>query len=269
MALNGEFIRISEEISAAIDIFSSFGLKVNKAKSDAILFRASSRKFDLPRIRLGDIYVVPSKSVKCLGVILHERLSWKDHVLSLKPKCYAVVAMLRRLRVVGVPLEGLFMVYKTLLVPVLSYCISLWGSGYDTAVHSARIMQNDAVRAIPNVKRIESVRPHFESFDLLMVDQLKDIAVALLAFKSDRFILPEGVVPPLRAKEARSNRRPTAFEVPMARKTYLRQSLTYLLPKAWGSIPKRIRSLRSRKSFVREVKKLLKIRSCASCDEIL
>ena len=72
-SLSSEFDRVSEKVGDPIDIFTKFGLKVNESKTDAILFRASRRKIGPPKIRLGNCNIEPSRSVKCLGVVLHER----------------------------------------------------------------------------------------------------------------------------------------------------------------------------------------------------
>ena len=35
-----------------IDVFENFGLKVNEFKTDAILFRATRKKFDVPKVKI-------------------------------------------------------------------------------------------------------------------------------------------------------------------------------------------------------------------------
>ena len=46
------------------------------------------------------------------------------------PRCYAVIAVIRRRRSIGFPREALLLVYRSFLIPLLTYCVSLWGGRY-------------------------------------------------------------------------------------------------------------------------------------------
>jgi hypothetical protein len=118
-----------------------------------------------------------------LGVTFDARLSWHRHIADLRPKCYAIIAALRRLRVCGVPTEGLLMVYRSLFLPVIGYGISIWGSGYKGTVHSAQIIQNDALRAMFGRKRSESVSELYALHGLLTISQLTYLSVANMAHR--------------------------------------------------------------------------------------
>ena len=142
------------------------------------------------------------------------------------------------------------MVYKALLLPLLSYCLSLWGSGHDNAVEKTRVIQNDAIRAVLRISRSESVGKQFGILDILALDELREIATAVLSYKVSVSDVPENVLPPLLARRAPSSRRRTAFETSFARQTFVRQSFAYRLPKTWCSIPKCTRSLHSKKGFM-------------------
>ena len=92
-----------------------------------------------------------------MPLVLHENLRWDDHVDHITPKCYAAIASLRRLRDVGIPISGLLTVYKALFIPLLTYGITIRGNGYDAITLVARVLQNDAVRAMVGMRRKESV----------------------------------------------------------------------------------------------------------------
>ena len=189
--------------SSRIAVFSKFELKVNDSKTDVILFRASRVELAVPGIRIGGSVIHPSPATKCLDVMLHERLGWDNHLWSITLKCYAVVAQLRHLRTVGIPIEGLILVYKALFVPPLAYCISLWGGCCGKVVRAAQVVQNDAIRSIPDVRRCESVRCNYHSLDIARV--LYDS----FPYKISKATTPENILPRLVPKVTRATRRRT------------------------------------------------------------
>ena len=60
----------------------------------------------------------------------HSATEWDRHIEAIAPKCYAVIASLRLLRQVGIPLRGLLAVYNSLVIPLLTYAFAVWGGGY-------------------------------------------------------------------------------------------------------------------------------------------
>ena len=67
------------------------------------------------------------KSAKFLGVILDDKLTWKEHVEKLKVKLKRSFGMLCRGKNLLNP-HGLKMLYYAQFYSHLSYCIVLWGS---------------------------------------------------------------------------------------------------------------------------------------------
>ena len=74
-------------------------------------------------------------------------------------------------------------------------------------------------------------------------------AVAILAFKVAKGIVPGDITSPLHPCPARSSRRQTSFEVPFTRHEFIRQAFGHHLPVVWSEIPRGIRRLRSVKTF--------------------
>ena len=81
-----------------------------------------------------------------MGFTIDDRVRWNRHVEELSPKCYAVIAALRKLRDAGVLFAGLRLAYQALLTPVLTYGIAVWGGGYMAPMTRAQVILNDGVR---------------------------------------------------------------------------------------------------------------------------
>ena len=209
-------------------------------------------------VQLCGISVPLSPSVKCLGLTLQHTLRWQDHLGSLAPKCYAVIASLRRLRDLGITVEGLLLVYKALLIPLLCYGITIWGGGYRRVLHRGEIIQNDALRAIFGRCRRDSVDDVFDKFELLRLNEICTVQTALLAFKMLKGKIANDISFPITAAAKRTTRRATVFMRPFAVKESTRQALAYRLPAVWGSLPCEIRSITSAKKFAYELKKVIR-----------
>jgi hypothetical protein len=69
--------------------------------------------------------IVRSRTVKCLGVWIDDKLMWKDHDNAVRKKCCAGLAKLRSLRDV-LPPEIKKKLYCILVLPHLDYCSVVW-----------------------------------------------------------------------------------------------------------------------------------------------
>ena len=221
------------------------------------LFRTARRPVNMASVQLCDTNIPLSSSVRCLGITLDEKLNWRTHLEYVTPRCYSVIASLRRLREVGIPVEGLLLAYKGLFLPLLCYGILVWGGGYETVAHKAQKIQNDAIRAMFGRRRRESVCDIFTSFSLLTFKKLYESNVLLFAYKIWNQLVPVEVTVPLSTAAERSGRRHSLFEVPNVNKEISRHALSNRLPRIWGSLPRELRALRPAKLFLRHVKNRL------------
>ena len=244
-----------KRVEDVVKIFERFRLVINASKTNITLFRPPQRSVEIAPVRFCGERMPWTESVKCLGLTLHETLSWQVHLGTLSSKCYAVVAMLRRLRELGFPTSSLMFVYKTLLVPLLCYGLAVWGGTYRLTLRRAEVIQNDAVRAIFCKRRTESVTEIMRTHELPKLSVLYSLHVALLAFKMSKGTIPKDIAFSITPVMRRTARRPTEFVMPIAVKESSRHALAYRLPAVWGSLPREIRSLSSAKKFTGEAKK--------------
>ena len=86
-------------------------------------------------------------SVKFLGVVIDERLSWSEHIKALKQKLNHATSTINRLHKF-LP-ESLYrQLYFTLFESHLSYCISAWGGASQQCLTSAFIAQKQCLRVL-------------------------------------------------------------------------------------------------------------------------
>ena len=72
-------------------------LKSNVEKTQLLLLSRKQRvqKLERVEIRMNNHKIVRSKTVKCLGVLLDDGLTWKEQVQSMRKRCFARLAKLR------------------------------------------------------------------------------------------------------------------------------------------------------------------------------
>jgi len=106
----------------------------------------------LPREKLLDITIPQSLHAQYLGLILDKRLTWKQHTTKIAATCRA---KLRKLNLMLKPTSKLtlgnkILLFKTIVVPSMTYCIQLWGMASDSNVMK---VQNRALRMIADAPR--------------------------------------------------------------------------------------------------------------------
>jgi len=81
--------------------------------------------------------------VKFLGILIDCNLKWKHHLLKIS-KTIGILARLRHL----VPTETLLMIYRSLILPYLSYGICVWSRAAKSYIGKLLVLQKRALRLI-------------------------------------------------------------------------------------------------------------------------
>ena len=104
------------------------GLRFSPAKTEGILF-TWKKKWDIKTpLRLGDKDIKMCQQVKCLGVILDSKLSWKPHCQDRIRK--ATIALMQSRRAIGKtwglkPRQALW-IFTAIIRPILAYAAVIW-----------------------------------------------------------------------------------------------------------------------------------------------
>jgi hypothetical protein len=100
-----------------------------------------------PPIYLGTEKIKRVKTIKSLGLMLDETLSWNEQVNAITTKVNRGLNVLKRLREF-LNLETLLIAYKTLVQPYFDYCSQVWGGLGSTLSDKLQRLQNRAARII-------------------------------------------------------------------------------------------------------------------------
>ena len=85
--------------------------------------------------------------VKFLGILIDSNLKWKHHIDFISLKMRKTIGILARLRHF-VPTETLLTIYRSLIMPYLSYGICVWGRSAKSDITKLLVLQKRALRLI-------------------------------------------------------------------------------------------------------------------------
>ena len=91
-------------------------------------------------IEINNITISRVKNVKFLGVILDEKISWKDHINYISKKISKCIAIMFKLKNI-VSKDTLKSLYYTLAYPYFTYCNVVWGNTFKTYMSPLIILQ--------------------------------------------------------------------------------------------------------------------------------
>ena len=101
-------------------------------------------------IQIDNSVIERVKETVFLGVILDEHLSWKPHILSVSRKISKSIGIIYKSSFC-LPKTSLRSLYYSLVYPYLTYCVSVWGSTYQSNLNRIIILQKKIIRIISKV----------------------------------------------------------------------------------------------------------------------
>ena len=152
-------------------------LSLNIGKTHFMVFTNEKKRLNDLNILIDGTRIEEVKKTKFLGVIIDNKLSWKDHVAHVVGKVSRGLGMIIKARHY-LNKQGLLTLYYPFVYPYLTYCNHIWGNIYQSNLKQLCVTQNKIVRVIAGVKPRGSAEPLYESLSII---KLNDINKFLLA----------------------------------------------------------------------------------------
>ena len=136
-------------------------LIVNEKKSKTSLICSSQKRtrldIDSYNIVFNNDIIEYNQTQKILGVHIDDNLSWKNHVDYTCTKISRLIGLLNRLKYY-VSKKVLVMFYNVHVIPIIDFCLNVWGHAADSHMHRLQVLQNRAGRIILGVDFDTSIR---------------------------------------------------------------------------------------------------------------
>ena len=156
---------INEEL-----IHISLWLKINKLslnvkKTHYMVFIKSKIIHDL-NIKINNESIDEIEKTKFLGVIIDNKLNWKEHIAYIAGKLSRGIGMIIKARHY-LNKDALLSLYNGFIYPYLTYCNQVWGATFTTNLKRLEILQNKIVRIISHVEPRENCMPLYEQLVIM------------------------------------------------------------------------------------------------------
>ena len=154
-----------------------------------------------------------------------------------------------------IPTEAQLQLYKTAILPHLTYCHLIWHFCRASDTRKLERIQERGLRAVFKDKQ-SSYQQLLERAALptLLNRRLQDVAI--LMFKAKHKLCPQGICDLFKLHSSSYNLRKTGFVIPRFNTvTYGKHSLSYLGPKLWNKLTKEVRNLPSLRQFKTHIRK--------------
>lgn len=239
-------------------------LSLNIGKTKFILFRTPNSTSPPANLKLILRHkpLEQASTVRFLGLIVHEHLSWKPHMEYLLRKLRISYGVVKKVSPF-LNSSALQMLYYSMIQSHLFYCIFTWYNGNRTTANKLQRVANKFIRMIYNLDYRASVKDVMQRNQILSIDQLAQLETACFMFKyinkslPDAFsnLLEQNLLQPVRENiDIRQTRSKSKFFPSYCRINITKQSIKYKVPLAWSRIPSRIKEIKSLQSFRHKLK---------------
>lgn len=125
-------------------------LKINIDKTKYLVFRQKNKKIVDVNILINNYELQKSETVRYLGLVLDEYLSWKPHVDYMRNKIVPVMGAIMRCRDF-LSCRAKHQIYNACFLSVMRYLLPIWGVCNATNFKKMQILQNRVIKTLFNL----------------------------------------------------------------------------------------------------------------------
>ncbi len=160
--------RISGCLADILAWMKEHHLQLNMAKTELLVFPATPTPQHDFTIQLGTSTITPSTSVRNLGLIFDDQLTFKEHIAKTARSCRFALYNIRKIRPFLTEHAAQLLV-QALVISRLDYCNALLAGLPSNTIKPLQMIQNAAVWLIFNKPKRAHVTPLFISLHWLPV----------------------------------------------------------------------------------------------------
>ena len=137
----------NSELAKVAEWFDSNKLTLNVNKTQMLMMSRKKTLNSQGDVILRNEAMQRVAKAKFLGVIVDERLNWKDHISMVShqiPKSCGIISLIRN----TLDIKSKKLIYYSLIHPYLTYCSNVWSSTYGTNLKTLCTAQKRSVRTL-------------------------------------------------------------------------------------------------------------------------
>ena len=247
-------MRIARDSLAAVyKWFCDNRLTLNISKSSFAIYHRKGRRMhgDNFALEINNVNLERVKSVKFLGVILDDHLSWEHHVNVVTSRISKLIPLIHKIRD-NLSSSSLRQIYFALIYPSLTYCIAVWGSCNSTVFQGVMLVMKRVVRIMSFSNRFEHSGPLFLRFNLLDYFNIKKYMLLLFVYKA--LCTGSGYFSFISHERITRQTNQKLLQLPNVISTHSRRGARWTRVGLWNALPLGIREADTYDSFKRNLK---------------
>ena len=170
---------INQELKKVHDWLSANKLSLNVSKTKFMIFHFPQRKLNVQiDLQIANTPIEKVNTFDFLGLTVNENLNWNNHICKISTKLSKIIGILKRLHNV-LPRRQLLLIYNTLFLPHINYCILAWGFSSDRIF----LLQKRAIRLISSANFLSHTEPLFKELNTLKVTDIQRVRALKFYFR--------------------------------------------------------------------------------------
>ena len=153
---------INEELNKISGWLKVNKLSLNAKKSKFLIFKHVKKTIEPLSLKIENTNTERVTNLNFIGLTISDNLEWKNHVQKIANKCSKTTGILNKLKHT-LPASISLMLYNSLLLPQLNYCILAWGHNCKRLIK----LQKKALRIISISKYNAHTDPLFKKYRIL------------------------------------------------------------------------------------------------------
>jgi len=251
---------INDELAKINDWFKVNKLSLNSSKTHYMLFGQRNINQNI-RITLNNNHITKVTNTKFLGVIIDDKLTWKDHIKYTSARVSRGIGILHKARKY-LPTFILPSLYSTLVLPYIQYCNIIWAKNYHTRLSPLFLLQKRAIRIINNAGFYDHTAPLFKKTKQLTIYDINKLQIGNFMYKLTHInsTMPTNFnhLINFRSNIHEHNTRGRSKLNTIQHRTIIRSfSISVAGPALWNSLTPSLQSSISDNSFKNKYKKML------------
>ena len=188
--INGkDIVKLEKEINEELENISVW-LKINKLslnikKTKYMIFTRKKLTQDtMPKLSLfiDKQRITETESIKFLGIILDNKLNWKEHIAYLAGKVARGIGIIIKARQY-LKKDALVTLYYSFIYPYYTYCNHIWGNTHTSNLKRLFILQKKIIRIISQARPRDSSDPLFKKLKIMTLWNINIYVIGCFMFR--------------------------------------------------------------------------------------
>ena len=233
-------------------------LTINVDKTKYMIFSTPKQKCPTlqQNLELNGINIERVNQTRFLGVMIDDKLSWKQHTNMVLSKTRSSLSAITKIANY-LNTSCLISLYHSLIESHIRYCASAYVHRQSSILKKIQSVCNRFIRRVFHRGNREKIDDLFKEHRLLRVVDLAKFELCNMMFSCHIGELPSSLNSLFQANPNSNSRNKDNFFIPFVSKSISQESIAVCGPKAWNSLPDDIKNSKSNSEFRSKLKQYI------------